>query len=110
MPREKGHYLNSAGPDHIAQQHCLIRVFSNDMSFIGVALITQITHVRNMRMRNINNNVTYIKYFASLPLGLLLKERICFLWEKILSFKSSPYFGSDYMHRLVRLSPESAYK
>ena len=95
MPREKRHYLNSAGPDHIAHKHCLIRVFSNDMPFIGVALITQITHMRNMRKRNIYNNVIYIEYFAFLPLGLLLKERICSLWEQILSFKSSPYFGSD---------------
>ena len=32
---------------------------------IGVALNTQITHLRNMRKKIIYNNVIYIKYFAS---------------------------------------------
>ena len=27
--------------------------------------------------------------------GLLLKERIWFLWQQIISYKSSPYFGKE---------------
>ena len=37
-------------------------------------------------------------------IGLLLKERICSLWEQILSFKRSPYFGS-YLEFPLKIAP-----
>ena len=43
------------------------------------------------RMATPPREITDMEIFTFL-LGLLLKERICSLWEQILSFKSSPHF------------------
>ena len=41
-------------------------------------------------------DVSLLQILLSLPnYVLLLKEKICSLWEQILSFKSSSYFGSN---------------
>ena len=58
---------------------------------IGVAPIGQVMHVRNensnfqWRSLNVISDFPYYK-------ELLIKERICFLWEQILSFKRSSHF------------------
>ena len=83
---------------HISSGTCSYVVTNTGPHSTGVALFTHITHVRSMRKTNIYNNVLLTKYFVSLPLGLLLKERICSHWEQILSFKSSLYFESYYRH------------
>ena len=73
---------------------------------MSVKLITHITHVRNIRMKNIcdkqtSTNINYIegalkvKTLSLTKYGLLIKEKICSLWEQIFSFKSRLYFGSD---------------
>ena len=61
------------------------------------------------------------KYFTFIPLemliqenlsllkqGLLLKERICSLWEQILTSKSSPYFRSKTRENVSRFFPGCA--
>ena len=62
----------------------------------GIALIMHITctHVSNMNRKIFINKAT-VTYKT---IGVLLKERICSLWEQILFFTSSPYLGSDSRH------------
>ena len=61
------------------------------MLAIGVAIMMQLTYVHNKnsniqeRSPNLASDFPYHK-------DLLLKERICTLWEQILSFKRSSHF------------------
>ena len=63
----------------------------NYWKIVGIAPITQYTHMRNKNSNtqgsspNVVSDVPYLK-------ELLLEERICSLWEQILSFKRSSYF------------------
>ena len=59
---------------------------------IDVALITHITHVRNMRKKTIYNKVALTSYIV------FLSHEGGSLWKQVLSFKSSRYFGSDSRH------------
>ena len=70
-------------------------------TYVGVALSTDNTYVRKMRKKNILYKVINIKYYATLPKGQLLNKHL-------LSFKSSPYFGSDSRHSFQDFFPGCA--
>ena len=63
---------------------------------IGVAPITQLTHLRNKNSNIQGRSPDVVKKRFSMPSGnneeLLLNERIRSPWEQILSFKRSSYF------------------
>ena len=70
-------------------------------NIIGVATITQVTHVRNKiqgRLQCDKNDFPYAK-------ELLIKERIRSLWEQILSFKRSSHFENGRNWRESILDP-----
>ena len=54
-------------------------------AYIGVASIMQYRHMRNKKSNTQGSSPNVVK-------ELLLKERICSLWEQILSFKRSSHF------------------
>ena len=58
-----------------------------------------------------------VEIFTSLPIrGLLLKKRICSLWEQIIFFKSSPflkvfdYYGGDFLSVPFKKNYPMSYK
>ena len=61
---------------------------------IGVASITQVMHVRN-KNSNIQGRSPYVVSYFPYHKKLLLKARICSLWEQILSFKRSSHFEKE---------------
>ena len=60
---------------------------------IGVAPITQVTHMhnKNSNIQGRSHNVVKVIWMSYYK-ELLLKDRIRFLWEQILSFKRSSHF------------------
>ena len=58
---------------------------------IGVAPIKQVTHVRNKNSNIQGRSLNLISVFPYYK-ELLIRERIRFLWEQILSFERSSHF------------------
>ena len=67
---------------------CMFKSLQPENSYvIGEALITQYTHVHT-KNNNTQGSSPYFPYLKE----LLLKERIRYPWEQVLSFKRSPHF------------------
>ena len=77
---------------------------------IGEAPITQVTHVRNkdsnIQGRLLNVLCVIFPYYKE----LLLKERICSIWEQSLSFKRSSHFWKGaQLKKIIAWSSESPF-
>ena len=69
---------------------------------IGVATITQYTHVRNKKSNTRGSSPNVVKViFHTLRNSVLLKERMRSLCEQILSFKRSSYFEKGHNLRNI---------
>ena len=64
----------------------------SSLPYVGVAPITQYTHVRNIDSNTQRELTLCGKTDFQYLKELLLKERIRSLWEQIISFKRSSYF------------------
>ena len=61
------------------------------LTSIGVALITHVVHLRNKNSNIQGRSSNVVKSDFPYDKELFLKERICSLWEQILSLKSSRF-------------------
>ena len=73
--------------------------------FIGIAPITQVTHVCNKNSNIQGRSLNVIKSDFPYYKELLIKERIRSLWEQILFFKRSFHFEKGHNWRESLLDP-----